>query len=135
VADDVRIEMYLKMRQGVLFFWQWYLTGLGLACGWALSAREPWSLYQKIGVTIIVASYVGMNISALSRAYRLLFAAHKDLKEIDSTHPDHPHLHEVLRSLTYNRFLLGLIYAAGLLVTLFFIWNAGGPSQASLKGP
>jgi hypothetical protein len=71
----------------------------------------------------MLVAFVVMNVSGLSRSYRLMWAARKDLQNTLTGAEDNPELRDALISPTFPYLLLGLVYLAGVVAGLLAIWK------------
>ena len=117
-----KIELCLRLWDKIHFFWHWYVGGLLILIGWALGTDREWDNLFKGVITVMFVAFVVMNVSGLSRSYRLMGAARKDLQNTLTGVEDNPELRDALISLTFPCLLLKLVYGTGIVAGLFAIW-------------
>ena len=72
------IDLILKAKDNIYFFWNFYVAGVLGVMTWLLSLEENPRWQLKLLISIAYISFMLMNISGLLKSYALLRAAMKD---------------------------------------------------------
>ncbi len=107
--------------------WNLFAVFSGLVVGWIISAKDAWSVPQKVIVAAIYLVFIAVNLSTMLKMYAWLNTAFKDLHGIAPRLDDETkHINAALKNISIpgGRFLPYAVYGiavAAVLSSIFWL--------------
>ena len=118
-------NVFLKIRDSIYFYINFFLVGVIALIGWNLSLGNELEFLQRIIISFLFTIFWLVCILSLNLQYQLLAASHKDIYALSSDELKNLDFYKILQSHPYNkiRFIVIVLFFIIYLITIAVIWG------------